>query len=234
MEFPPFIEAVIRETGAELVAGGYDMAEGSDLLYFEDQYNTLFHIGDRGELREVYHKNRLLPFGETMPFGPLNPLLSQFLTNVSFFARGELRPLFTLRDGSRFIPAICYEILFPPFINGYLNEIKKSGRRRPHFIVNITNDSWYGDTSEPHQHLFLSRWRAIELKLPIVRSTNTGITSILYPDGTESPRMAVGERGNLDIQLTLRETFATPYQRYGILLSLLVMVVVGRLAFFFP
>ena len=229
MELPLFVKKTAQEMKAEIVTGGYDMAQGLDILYFEDQYNALYHIGDQGEYREVYHKHLLIPFGETMPFGPLNKLLSQVFVHVSFFSKGNRRPLFTLRNGERFIPAICYEILFPRFINEYLNHVQE----RPHFIINLTNDSWYGDTSEPLQHLFLSRWRALELGLPIIRSTNTGITSILYPDGRESPRMGVGEENKLDIHFQFQESRATPYQRYGILLSLLLMITITGLAFIF-
>ena len=226
-EFPYYIQTIALQMNAELVTGGYDTADGPGPLYFEDQYNTLFHIGDRGEFKEVYHKNQLLSFGETMPFGPLNITIARSFPHASFFARGKQRPLFTLRDGSRFIPAICYEILSPSFIRQYLNELEN----RPHFIINITNDSWYGDTSEPLQHFFLSRWRAIELNLPIVRSTNTGITSVLFPDGSESRRITVGKKDNLDLSLSLRETTATPYQRYGILSTLLVMIIVAAVNF---
>lgn len=229
IEIPQFIKEITQTMKTEIVAGGYDMAEGSDLLYFEDQYNTLYHISDQGEYQEAYHKHLLIPFGETMPLGPLNKFLSQIFVHISFFAKGNRKPLFTLRNGSRFIPAICYEILFPRFINQYLNEVPK----RPHFMINITNDSWYGDTSEPLQHLFLARWRALESGLPIIRSTNTGITSILYPDGSESPQMEVGEENKLDLHFQFKEVPPTPYQQHGILLSLLFMAIVSLLAFIF-
>ena len=229
-ELPYLAQLTALQMNAELVAGGYDMAKGSDLLYFEDQYNALFHIDDQGDFKQAYHKHLLIPFGETMPFGPLNSTLSQIFVNVSFFARGSAKPLFKLRNEVSFIPVICYEVLFPSYINNYLNEWERKGKARPQFIVNITNDSWYGDTSEPLQHLFLSKWRAIELGLPIVRSTNTGITSILYPDGSESKRMAVGKEGNLDISLPLWKSSPSLYQKYGILLSLLAMLVISGLS----
>jgi apolipoprotein N-acyltransferase len=95
-----------------------------------------------------------------------------------------------------------------------------------HLIVNHTNDSWYGDTAEPHQHLFLSKWRALEFRLPIVRSTNTGISSVIYPDGSESRRLGVGEKGSLDVAVPLGSGEATPYQRFGIypLVALFVLL----------
>ena len=217
---PSLFSTIIEKTGAELVTGGYDLVSGATTLYFEDEYNTLFHINKKYHLKEVYHKQILTPFGETMPFGPLNRWIFHHFEHASFFAKGKRKPLFTLEGGGRFIPAICYEILFPHFINNYINSLEA----RPHFIVNLTNDSWYGNTSEPLQHLLLSHWRAIELGIPVIRSTNTGITSVLYPDGTSSQSLKVNTQGNLDVVLPLQETSPTPFQRYGILPCLLFML----------
>ncbi|MCY4644408.1 MAG: apolipoprotein N-acyltransferase [Bacteriovoracales bacterium] len=233
--WPPFIEEVIRGSRAQMAVGVYDSTGSSRPHlppYFESEYNALFHIGRDGELKGRYRKHRLIPFGETMPFGPLNPFLSKVFVHVSFFARGDGLPLFVLDGGARFIPAICYEILFPRFINRYLDHVESRGGGRPHFILNLTNDSWYGPTSEPHQHLFLSRWRALETGLPVIRSTNTGITSVLYPDGSRSKSMGVGEEGVLDLTLSLGESRATPYGRYGLGLSLAAMVWICGLPLF--
>jgi apolipoprotein N-acyltransferase len=82
-------------------------------------------------------------------------------------------------------------------------------------MINLTNDSWYGDTMEPEQHLFLAKWRALEFNLPIIRSTNTGITSVIYPDGSESKRLEILKTGNLDLSINLPLQEATFYQKYG-------------------
>ena len=222
LSLPPLIHEVVAEMGVELITGGYDLLESVHVLNFEDQYNALYHIDDRGELKDVYHKQLLFPFGETMPFGPLNLWLFRLFPQTSFFARGERQLLMTLRGGGKLLPIICYEVLFPRFLHGYLASLPE----RPHFIVNITNDSWFGDTAEPHQHFFSSRWRALELALPIVRVTNTGITAIVYPDGSLSPKLTLGEQGILDVDLPLREQSATPYERYGLWPSLLAMLAI--------
>src|SRR5690606_21675085 len=88
----------------------------------------------------------------------------------------------------------------------------------PDFLLNLTNDSWYGDTAEPYQHLFLAKWRAIEFGIPMVRSTNTGITSVVYPDGSESERTGIYEETSLEISLPHSKSAPTPYQRFGILI----------------
>jgi len=87
--------------------------------------------------------------------------------------------------------------------------------KEPHFIINLTNDSWYGISSEPYQHLFLSKWRAYEFKIPIIRMTNTGISSIIYPDGSESKRSKLSSVENLDLTFTFTDRAPTIYQRYG-------------------
>jgi apolipoprotein N-acyltransferase len=90
-------------------------------------------------------------------------------------------------------------------------------------MINITNDSWYGNTMEPYQHLFLSKWRALEFNIPIIRSTNTGITSIIYPNGLESVRSELFREQNLDITLELKDRQSTIYQRFGLSFLYVIM-----------
>ena len=99
----------------------------------------------------------------------------------------------------------------------YLNENSQTD-----FIVNLTNDSWYGDTSEPYQHLFLAKWRALEFQKPIVRTTNNGVTSVIYPDGSESKRLTFNQVEKLDTTMPLGSNQATPYQKYGFLLCFIL------------
>ena len=210
---PLTIRKVIHETNAELFMGGFgEKEEGRES--FETEYNSAFFFGLEGTpfLKNFYHKIKLIPFGEKLPFGFLNKFLSRYIDNISYFAAGDRYTLFTTRDGIHFISAICYEILFPRFIGNYLNQTEKQA----HFIINLTNDSWYGDTSEPYQHLFLAKWRAIEFDIPIVRMTNTGISSLLFPDGSESKRTSIHKKEILDLELITSTRKKTPYQKYGI------------------
>ncbi len=229
MHVPRIFRDIVNKTGAELLTGGYDIAEQENNYYFETQYNTAFHFGTDGKLKESYRKIKLIPFGESLPFGPLNPLLAKVIKNISFFAQGKTYPLFTTKNGATFSAAICYEILFSGFMRAQLNSLKKA----PEFIINLTNDSWYGDTAEPHQHLFLAKWRALEFNIPIVRSTNTGITSIIYPDGSESKRLGVYEKNILDVKLeTSSNREVTLFQKFG-LLPMIIIWIILLLAFYF-
>ena len=202
---------IMSQTNSEMLIGGYvqDPAK-SNFEIIESVFNASILLTD-DKVKTSYHKNILIPFGETLPFGPFNNQIVSVVPAVSLFARGEGTPLMELKGGERFVTPICYEILDSNYMRGLLNQWGNN-----HLIVNHTNDSWYGDTAEPHQHLFLSKWRALEFALPIVRSTNTGITSVIYPDGSESARLGVGETANLDVNVLLGTGKATFYQSYGV------------------
>lgn len=210
---PPLIKQIIEKTNSEMFIGGYDFNTTANSMYgYESEYNAAFYFSKEQKLKDVYQKMQLIPFGEGLPFGFFNKFLSNYITNVSYFAKGERATLFTLPNQRTFVAAICYEILFPNLIRDILN----ANQTNPDFLINLTNDSWYGDTSEPYQHLFLSKWRALEFDLPIIRSTNTGITTIIFPDGSESPRLLIGETKYLDYSFKISSRVKTIYQKFGI------------------
>ncbi|NOT79744.1 MAG: apolipoprotein N-acyltransferase [Bacteriovoracaceae bacterium] len=222
-QLPPLLKEVINKTQAELFIGGYDSNSNFNSSSYQSDYNTAFHFGKLGQLKDVYHKMKLIPFGEGLPFGPLNPLLSKIITNISYFSEGTQYTGFKTENNIPFVAVICYEILFPDFVAKMLNKQQDQNKQESQFLINLTNDSWYGDTAEPHQHLFLSKWRAIEFNLPIIRSTNTGITTVIYPDGSETERLSVGEKTYLDLDLTFSKREKTLYQKLGFF-SLIIFV----------
>lgn len=210
---------IMEKTGSEMLIGGYDHdMRKSPYDMFETVFNSSILLSS-GRVKSAYHKNILIPFGETLPFGPLNSQIVSIVPAVSLFARGEGTPQMVTARGHRFVTPICYEILESNYMRALLNQW---GNNR--FIVNHTNDSWYGDTAEPHQHLFLSKWRALEFNLPIIRSTNTGITSVIFPDGSESRRLGVGETGSLDVNVPLGTGEATIYQKFGVYPTLVIFI----------
>ncbi|OFZ24990.1 MAG: apolipoprotein N-acyltransferase [Bdellovibrionales bacterium RIFOXYB1_FULL_37_110] len=214
---PELFKEIIDHQKADLFIGGYDYDKLDDTSTFETEYNAafLFKHSDQDLPRfdKVYHKIILLAFGETLPFGVFNTYLGRYVTNISYFKKGNQHTLFETKKNSFFISSICYEILQPQFTRKYLNAVE----HEPHFIINLTNDSWYGISSEPYQHLFLAKWRAFEFKIPIIRMTNTGLSSILYPDGSESKRSKLGSVENLDQTFAFTDRVPTIYQRYGYL-----------------
>lgn len=217
---PKLMRSIIYDMGAELFTGGYDRSEKQNDYFFETEYNTAFHFGKDAKLKEVFHKVKLIPFGEGLPFGPLNEFFSKIIKNISFFASGEKFTLFKTNKETPFTSAICYEILFSNFLRNHINDLKEE----PQFLINLTNDSWYGVTAEPEQHLFLSKWRALEFNLPIIRMTNTGITSVIYPDGSESERSKLFVEEVQDIEFNISKRERTPFQRFGLLPMILFAI----------
>jgi apolipoprotein N-acyltransferase len=209
---PPLLVEIMKTENSEMLIGGYDQdTTKSPFDFFETVYNSALLLStDR--IKTAYHKNILIPFGETLPLGPLNKTVAEIVPAISLFARGHGTPIMETRDRHRFVTPICYEILNSEYMRDLLNEHGGNS-----FILNLTNDSWYGNTAEPHQHQFLSKWRALEFQLPIIRSTNTGISSVIFPDGSESKRMDVGEKNFLDVPMKVSKIDPTLYQSFGIL-----------------
>lgn len=125
--------------------------------------------------RNQYHKNYLLPFGEYIPFSGSFPLISKIFPAVSNFSKGELFQLISLKSGISVLPTICYETTSTEFIQKFF----KRTNSKANLIINLTNDKWFGKTLEPYQHLDITRLRSIELRKPMIRSTNSGISTYI-------------------------------------------------------
>lgn len=213
---PNIFSYIISKTNSNLLIGGYDHFKSNpDGSYFKTEYNAAMFFNRNFELNQVYHKQILIPFGETLPFGPLNKWISTRIPEMAFFAEGTDFPLFKTDAKVNFISSICYEVLRPEYFRNYLNSLAV----RPQLMINLTNDSWYGNTVEPEQHLFLAKWRSIEFDLPILRSTNTGISTFIERNGTESQRLEYDVQGNLDLSLKLPDLSdrndPTFFQQFG-------------------
>jgi len=193
-------------------------------------YNSLFALHDEGgpglRIAAVYDKHRLVPFGEYLPLGDLMSRTGiRSLVHVpSDFSAGVTPAPITLPNAPAVQPLICYESLYPGFTPG--------GADRPQWIVNASNDAWFGKTSGPRQHLNLASYRAIETGLPIVRATPTGVSAMIDPWGrvVDGARLDPGESGVIDVRLP-QAAAATPYGRFGDLVFWL-MTLAGLAAVF--
>jgi len=161
----------------------------------------------------VYDKHRLVPFGE---FLPLEDLLTRLGVKAlvhapeSFATGPEPAPL-TVAGLPPFQPLICYESLFP----GFTRRGARASGVAPAFIVNVSNDAWFGRTSGPLQHLNLASYRAIEEGVPILRSTPTGVSAVISALGqVDAGALRLGDTGVIDATVPRRRT-DTPYRRYG-------------------
>jgi apolipoprotein N-acyltransferase len=143
----------------------------------------------------VYDKLHLVPFGEYLPFQDFMEKLGFVqLTKVSGgFIPGLRRKPMEVPGAPRMLPLICYEAVFPRDI--------ASRDDRPGWMVNLTNDGWFGISTGPYQHLQQARLRAIEEGLPLVRAANTGVSAVIDPLGRIVARLGLGAEGVLDSSL---------------------------------
>ncbi|PPR16064.1 MAG: Apolipoprotein N-acyltransferase [Alphaproteobacteria bacterium MarineAlpha9_Bin3] len=171
-----------------------------------------------------YDKIKLVPFGEYIPLK--NFFNFNKITNGPIdFSSGKNSNIVKLIDTKYNIGIlICYEIIFSG------NVIQGE---RPDFLVNITNDAWYGNTYGPLQHLSAARARAIEEGMPIIRSANTGVSAVIDEYGQYLDRLELGESGILDINLPIKKknTVFSFVGNYLYLISLIFMLMLTRFAF---
>jgi apolipoprotein N-acyltransferase len=139
-------------------------------------FNSALLTDKRGRLVGRFDKQLLLAFGEYLPFGDTFPILYQWSPHSGRFQPGtSFKPL-TLGD-RQIAVMICYEDLLPQFINRMVSE------GEPELLANLTNDAWFGDTTEPWIHLALAKFRAVEQRKYFVRSTNSGVSAFIDPNG---------------------------------------------------
>jgi apolipoprotein N-acyltransferase len=158
-------------------------------------YNSIYVIDHDASILGVYDKTHLVPFGEYLPLQSLLESIGlQQLTKVhGGFLAGTRRRLLTIPRAPAALPLICYEIIFP-------GAAVPAGPR-PGWMLNLTNDGWFGDSTGPHQHFQQARVRAIEEGLPLVRGANTGISAVVDPLGRVVKALPLGAEAVLDAAL---------------------------------
>lgn len=141
-----------------------------DFIFYNSAF--LFRPED-GNLIQQYSKLRLVPFSEKLPFQNVFPILNYVHLGEGDFTPGNGYRIWNARgDSLPYAPSICYEIIYPSFVR----EAKAAGAQ---FIVNITNDGWFGRSNGPYEHANIARFRAVESGMPIARCSNTGV-SVFY------------------------------------------------------
>ena len=178
----------------------------------ERYFNTLVALRREGpalRVAGIYDKHRLVPFGEFMPLGDLMGRIGvRSLVHMAddFTPGPKPRPLI-LPGVPAVQPLICYEALFPGLADG---------EARPAWMLNVSNDAWFGGSSGPWQHLNIASYRAIEQGLPIVRATPTGVSAIIDAQGrvAAGKQLGLGAYGVIDARLPPAAA-PTPYSRWG-------------------
>ncbi|MEZ5799759.1 MAG: apolipoprotein N-acyltransferase [Nitratireductor sp.] len=219
--------AAMIPDGTKLVAGALRVEKPAPGASRERVFNSVFVIDANGEIVGASDKTHLVPFGEYLPFEPLMASLGiEQLTHLrGGFEEGTMRQLLDGGEAGKFLPLICYEAIFP-------GQAVPVGIR-PDWLLNLTNDAWFGFSPGPFQHWQQARIRGVEEGLPMVRAANDGISSITDAQGRIVAKLGLGERGILDAaipELRIR----TLYSRYGnlilggMLLFLFIISLFGR------
>jgi apolipoprotein N-acyltransferase len=169
-----------------------------------EKYNAVMTMGKN---IADYRKKHLLPFGETLPWQPLSGFILQKLAiKLGNFTPGEPNQALLSAGGYSFITSICYEDVFGAYAIQGLSDAA--------YLVNVTNDGWFGDSIEPHQHMQIARMRALEAGRFLLRSTNTGLTGIVAPTGKITQQLPLFEVGVLSDSITPMGGL-TPYALLG-------------------
>lgn len=171
-------------------------------------YNSLAVIGPGGEITDVYDKHHLVPFGEYIPLGGLARLLGlrSFAAQDGYgFSAGDGPRRLDLGWMGRPLPLICYEVIFPSEVGA---------GERPDWLLQITNDAWFGTFSGPYQHLAQARFRAVEQGVPLIRVANTGVSAVIDARGAIVTSLGLGQGGYVDAALPPTAE-ATLYSRTG-------------------
>jgi apolipoprotein N-acyltransferase len=200
--------AALLPAGTVLITGAVRAPATAESGPIARAYNSVYVLDGSGTILAVYDKVHLVPFGEFLPFQALLERLGLMqLTKVQGgFIAGDRRRALAVPRAPRMLPLICYEIIFP-------GEAVPAGER-PGWLVNLTNDGWFGISPGPYQHFQQARLRAIEQGLPLVRAANTGISAVIDPLGRIVDKLPLGAEGVLDAALP-QSLPPTVHARFG-------------------
>jgi apolipoprotein N-acyltransferase len=219
----------LRETFANLLPEGATMVLGAERVEatprsdgqftIDKVFNSLFVLDAEARVSSIYDKMHLVPFGEYVPFEKTLELIGiKQLTHLnSGFAKGTQRRLMKAGNAPPFSPLICYEAIFPGRTYG--------SDGRPGWLLNLTNDAWFGTSTGPYQHLHQVRVRSVEEGLPVVRAANTGISAVIDGYGRIKAAVPLNNAGVLDEALPVALQ-PTPFGTYGGLSLIVVALMI--------
>jgi apolipoprotein N-acyltransferase len=179
------VDKVASEGGLPLIFGApwFSPSEGGKY------YNSVFLLNGRGVPEGRYDKRHLVPFGEYVPLKSILFFVRKMTEGGEDFSAGEGPALFSVAGGKAGA-SVCYEAVFPEIIR----ESVLSGAQ---WLVNVTNDAWFGDTVAPRQHLAMARMRAVEVRRPMVRAANSGISALIDARGVATATLGLFREGIL-------------------------------------
>jgi apolipoprotein N-acyltransferase len=204
---------IVRRAGKPVLFGssGVTRVDGKPRLL-----NRAYLLNGDAQILGAYAKQHLVPFGEYVPLKKYLFFVKHLVVgDVDFVAGTDPGPIYL--DGHALGVLICYEVVFPSIPR---EEVRRGAR----VLLNMTNDAWYGDTGGPYQHLEISRWRAIESRVPLVRAANTGVSAAFDATGAEMGRIPLNTAGFLTVTVHPMR-YLSFYTRFGDIFAWLSVVV---------
>lgn len=195
--------SVIPRTGGILITGALRVSHENNQTQF---YNSVFAVNKDGEIAAYSDKFHLVPFGEFLPFRKYFPF-EPVAAGKTDFSSGVGPTTLHAETFPSFSPLVCYEAIFPGQV--------ADENERPHLLINLTNDAWFGMSIGPHQHFASARIRAIEEGVPLIRAANTGISAVVDPYGRIVALMPLGTTGVIDSYIPERTSSPTLYSMLG-------------------
>lgn len=220
LEYAPSVAGMVTDaSGGRMVAVGIQREEDGRF------FNSLRVLQGEGQELTRYDKHHLVPFGEYIPFGDLAYDwfgITAFAARAgSTYSAGSGPQVLDLGPFGKALPLICYEAVFPRDVG--------AAPERAEWILQITNDAWFGTLTGPFQHFAQTRLRAIEQGLPLLRAANTGVTAVIDARGRVLAELPFGTMGVLDTHIP-GALPPTPYSRWGDTPIFLLFVALSILA----
>lgn len=224
-------ERIIRLAGlADLIAPGGALITGAPRRSRRDTgprlvWNSIYVVDSDGSIHDTYDKFHLVPFGEYVPFRKFLSF-SKITVGRSDFSPGPGRTLLDIPGAPPASPLICYEAIF----SGRVTPPEGHGKQRPGWLLNLTNDAWFGMSAGPFQHFANVRLRAVEEGLPLVRVANTGISGVIDAYGRIKAVSSLGEAAIIDAALPAALEEKTIYARFGLWGVIILMLIFWLIA----
>ena len=186
-------------------------------------YNSAYLVSETGDTQNRYDKIHLVPFGEFVPFRKLLFFVEKMVEMIGDFGRGKEATLFDVA-GYKAGVSICYEIIFPDLI-------RQAVKNGADFLINITNDAWFGKSAASYQHMSMGALRAVENRVPIVRAANTGISGTIDANGALRDETDLFVEAAKITKISPRQRGLTFYTAYGDVFSWICLVLTVVLPF---
>ena len=173
-------------------------------------WNSFHALSANGTIEKTHDKFHLVPFGEYLPLGDFLRKylgLKKITAGRTDFSAGPGPQTIKVPTLPSFSPLICYEVIFADGV--------VAAGSRPKWLLNITNDAWFGTSSGPYQHFAMARLRAVEQGLPLIRAANTGISGVVDPFGRVIKQLSLNTQGVIDSPLPKPTRKPTAYSRFG-------------------